>query len=157
MTGDLIQIREMHSRDISEVVAIEKVCGLSSWGVVGYEAELINPMAILLTAIYQNHMAGYFSGRVMADEFELFSIATAPIFRRQGIGQALLDAGLNAIRLRGIDRCFLEVRAANYAAQQLYNRGGFKPVGKRRNYFHQPDDDAILMVRSAILSTYRED
>lgn len=152
MTEDSLLIRRMLPTDLSAVVALEQACGLSSWGVAGYVSELIHPSAILLTAVCREQIAGYFSGRVMADEFELFSIAIAPIFRRQGIGQALLNAGLSAIRLRGIDRCILEVRAANSAAQQLYNKGGFKPIGQRRNYFHQPDDDAILMARSAILS-----
>ncbi len=146
-----LQIRAMQRVDLSAVVALEQACNLSSWGVAGYETELTNPAAILLTATCQQQFAGYFSGRVMADEFELFSIAVDPVFRRHGIGRKLLAAGFRELRQRGIDRCFLEVRAANFAAQQLYREGGFAPIGVRRNYYHDPADAAVLMARTAIL------
>jgi [ribosomal protein S18]-alanine N-acetyltransferase len=146
-----LQIRAMHGADLPFVVALEQACRLSSWGVAGYEAELTNPAAILLTAVSSQQFAGYFSGRVVADEFELFSIAVAPTFRRQGIARQLLAAGLRELRQRGIDRCYLEVRAANLAAQRLYQDCDFVAVGRRRNYYHDPDDDAVLMARAVIL------
>jgi [ribosomal protein S18]-alanine N-acetyltransferase len=151
MTNVDWQIRPMRRADLTEVVALEQACGLSSWGVTGYETELINPAAILLTAVVNQQLAGYFSGRVMAAEFELFSIAIEPKFRRQGIARLLLTAGLRELRQRGIDSCFLEVRAANVAARELYQESGFIVVGRRRNYYHNPDDDAVLMARTAIL------
>ena len=147
------QIREMRQTDLPAVVALEQACGLSSWGPEGYVQELTNPAAILLTASFQQQFAGYFSGRVMADEFELFSIAVATEFRRQGVGRKLLKSGLNELYRRGIYRCFLEVRAANVAAQNLYREYGFAPIGRRRNYYHEPVDDALTMVLAAITPT----
>lgn len=144
------QIREMRRADLPEVVALEQACGLSSWGVAGYEQELTNPAALLLTAAINQQFVGYFSGRVMADEFELFSLAVAPAWRRQGLGRKLLEVGLNALHQKGIYRCFLEVRAANLSAQKLYREGGFRPIGLRRNYYHHPTDDAVLMAIEAI-------
>ncbi len=144
------QIREMRQADLSAVVALEQACGLSSWGIEGYEQELTNPAAILLTASFQQQFAGYFSGRVLADEFELFSLAVLPEFRRQGIGRKLLKSGLNELYQRGIYRCFLEVRAANLSAQNLYRVCGFVPIGLRRNYYHNPVDHAVMMALEAI-------
>ena len=144
------QIREMQRTDLFAVVALEQACGLSSWGIAGYEHELTNSAAILLTASLQQQFAGYFSGRVMADEFELFSIAVLPEFRRQGIGLKLLKSGLNELHQRGIYRCFLEVRAANISAQILYRQCGFVPMGRRRNYYYDPVDDAVMMALDAI-------
>ena len=146
-----LQIREMRRADLSAVVALEQACGLSSWGVAEYETELTNPLALLLVAFLNQHFVGYFSGRAMADEFELFSIAVAPFFRRQGVGHELLAAGLNELDQRGLERCFLEVRAANFAAQHLYRETGFTSIGVRRNYYHHPADDAVVMARTAII------
>lgn len=149
LTG--LQINAMCRDDLVAVVALERDGGLSSWGITGYERELANQQAILLVAYLHEQFVGYFSGRVMSDEFELFSIAVAPEFRCRGIGGKLLEAGLAALRKRGINRCFLEVRAANLPAQNLYLAHGFKPLGWRRNYYHDPADDAVLMVQSEIL------
>ncbi len=146
-----VQIRAMRRADLAAVVALELACGLSSWGVAGYEQELTNPAALLLTASLKQQFAGYFSGRVMADEFELLSLAIVPEFRRQGIARKLLKVGLHELQTRGIQRCFLEVRAANLAAQRLYQECGFTLIGRRRNYYHHPVDDAVVMALAAII------
>ena len=145
------QIRAMQRADLSAVIALEQACDLSSWGMDGYEKELSNPTALLLVATSHQQFAGYFSGRVMVDEFELFSIAVVSKLRRQGIGRKLLEAGLNKLYQRGIHRCLLEVRAANLAAQNLYRDYGFRPIGLRRNYYHHPLDDALVMALEVII------
>ena len=83
--------------------------------------------------------------RVVAGEGELLRIAVHPDTRRQGVGRALLRAVLSAVA----DACplgvFLEVRASNVAARHLYAREGFVEHGRRRDYYHAPREDAILM------------
>ncbi len=145
-----LQIREMSRADLPEVIALEQACELSSWGLVGYEHELANPAALLLVAASTQQLVGFFSGRVLADEFELFTLVVAPECRRRGVGRKLLEAGLTTLRERNIDRCFLEVRAANETAQNLYRDCGFTTIGRRRGYYSEPEDDAVLMARSAI-------
>jgi ribosomal-protein-alanine N-acetyltransferase len=145
-----LQIRAMREIDLTAVVALEASCGLSSWGVVGYERELTNPAAVLLVANIEQDFAGYFAGRVMVDEFELFSLAVLPKWRRQGIARQLLEHGLQQLHERGIQRCWLEVRAANLPARNLYQSYGFATAGRRRNYYHDPPDDAVLMTREGI-------
>jgi ribosomal-protein-alanine N-acetyltransferase len=65
--------------------------------------------------------------------------------RRRGIGQALLEAGLAAVRSRGGREVFLEVRASNAAAQALYLGHGFRPAGRRRGYYQRPSEDALVL------------
>ncbi len=145
-----LQIREMQRADLPEVVTLEQACELSSWGLVGYEQELANPAALLLVATSTQQLVGFFSGRVLADEFELFTLVVALEYRRRGVGRKLLETGLTTLRARNVDRCFLEVRAANEAAQTLYRDCGFTTIGRRRHYYSDPEDDAVLMARSAI-------
>lgn len=150
-----LTIRPMEINDLPAVVALERESGLSSWGIAGYERELLNPQAVLLVAVCSKTVVGYFSGRVMADEFELFAIAVRSGLRRQGRGRKLLEAGLRELQRRAIQTCFLEVRAANLAAQNFYLASGFKPLGVRRNYYHDPTDDAVTMVWKAIVPNAR--
>ena len=140
-----LHIQPMHPVDIATVVTLEQSCGLSSWGVAGYEQELANPAAVLRVAYLNGQLAGYLAGRVLGDEFELFSLAVQPELRRQGIARRLLEQGLQELRGRGVQRWWLEVRAANSAAQGLYQSYGFTAIGRRRDYYHNPVDDALLM------------
>mgnify|MGYP000924645554 CR=1 FL=1 len=142
-------IRRMELSDCPFVLALEESCGLSSWGLPGYERELANSDSILLVAYSGSSLAGFLSGRVIADEFELFSLAVAENIRRRGLGKSLLEAGLLACRDSGVDRCFLEVRASNGEAISLYEKIGFQVVGRRRNYYSHPPEDGILMLREA--------
>lgn len=81
------------------------------------------------------------------DEADLANIATLPEMRKQGLGGALLDKSLENSRKMGVLRIFLEVRESNSSARSLYLSRGFKEIGKRRNYYRDPKEDAILMVR----------
>ena len=80
-----------------------------------------------------------------ADEAELLKIAVAPTRRRHGIGRALVaDAAVGAIQA-GARRLFLEVRERNQAARALYANAGFTETGRRKGYYHQPPDDALVL------------
>lgn len=145
MSKSGLRIRAMTDQDIPAIVALEKECRLSSWGLKGYQQELINSSAFVLVARQHDQVVGYLSGRTMADEFELLSLGVAPDFRRQGIARQLMNEGMQVLRSQGISRWFLEVRAANLSAQQLYLSCGFSPVGRRRNYYTDPLEDAVIM------------
>jgi len=87
----------------------------------------------------------YASGTIAADEAEIHRLVVAPDLRRRGIGRALLDACLHRLAGLGARYCFLEVRAGNVPALSLYRRAGFRPVGRRRNYYREPAEDALLL------------
>jgi len=137
------------------VAALEQQCGLSLWGIDGYRRELENQQSILLVAMAgdpsefataSDPVVGFLAGRVAADEFQLYNLAVQAEMRGQGIGSSLLVAGLQAAGERGAERAVLEVRASNGSARALYERHGFRLIGKRAGYYSSPPDDALMLV-----------
>jgi ribosomal-protein-alanine N-acetyltransferase len=148
------QITAIRPADLPAVAALEQECALNQWGIASYLRELEHPSAIMLVASRletdngktdQSSLLGFLAGRVAADEFEIRNLAVSQGHRRQGIGAALLRAGLRAAGKQGAIRAVLEVRAANLPALALYHRHGFACVGKRRAYYRDPPDDAWIM------------
>ncbi len=86
--------------------------------------------------------------RVTADEAELLTVAVLPAARGAGVGAALLGAAIAEAARRGAGRMFLEVAEGNAAARALYDRHGFAPVGRRRNYY--PDGSHALVLSRAL-------
>ncbi len=88
---------------------------------------------------------GYLIAREAGGSGEILNLAVDPPRRRAGIARALLDAGLAALRRRGAEEIFLEVRESNLAAQALYLGAGFRPVGQRAGYYRNPMEDALVL------------
>jgi [ribosomal protein S18]-alanine N-acetyltransferase len=137
--------------DLLEMVEIEESSGLSRWGWDSYHAELSRPEAIMLVARGAlpedcgRRVAGFIAARVNADELHVNNIGVRESARRCGIGNALMRAAFaRALRL-GARTAILEVRAGNSAAQSLYRRHGFEIVGRRRDYYRDPVEDALVM------------
>lgn len=94
--------------------------------------------------------AGFTLGRAAPGEEELLLIAVEPAHRGRGLGVRLLERFAADARARGAERVFLEMRSNN-PAQSLYRTLGFEPIGKRREYYRQPDGnrvDAITFAKS---------
>ena len=81
----------------------------------------------------------------MVDELHVATIATHPDFRRRGLGKKILVHALLAAQEEGVIRAFLEVREKNEAAQNLYRNLGFVEDGRRKEYYKDTMEDAILM------------
>jgi ribosomal-protein-alanine N-acetyltransferase len=79
------------------------------------------------------------------DEVHIATIAIHPEFRRQGIGRRLLSHTLRRALDDGARSSFLEVRESNLAAQEMYRQFGYEPTGRRKRYYKDNDEDAILM------------
>ena len=141
----------MTEHDLVEVCAIEEMSDLSVWGWEAYHNEMQSGMdtimlvARLASRTAQFELAGFIVARVIADELHVNNVAVRPEFRGQGLGSVLLQTTLDRARKREAKVAQLEVRAGNAAAQKLYHRCGFAAVGRRRNYYRQPTEDALLM------------
>ncbi len=88
--------------------------------------------------------------RVLIDDAEILTLATAPEYRRRGIASALLDLQSQSLRQKGIVKLFLEVRADNLAAQDLYLKQNFEIIGTRKDYYTAADGtvcDAVTMLK----------
>jgi len=100
---------------------------------------------IALTAELDGRVAGILFGRIAADEFEILNLAVSKTYRRRGIATQLVKAAAQSARIGGARHAYLEVRASNDGAIDLYSRIGFRVYGRRRNYYREPTEDAVLL------------
>lgn len=128
------------------VAALEKRCfPADPWSENLFRFALDSPNStILLAEGADGTLLGYAVLYTVLDEGNLDNIAVAPEFRRQGVADALL-AALTGFAREHLARLFLEVRASNAPALALYRKYGFAEVGRRKNYYEKPREDAILM------------
>jgi len=140
------QIVPMTAARLPQVAALEKVCfPADPWSEALFRDALDSPRAAVLLAEGEDGaVLGYAVLSVILDEGSLDNIAVHPDCRRQGVADALLSAliGFGRGRLAVLT---LEVRSSNAPAIALYKKHGFVPVGRRKNYYNAPKEDAILM------------
>lgn len=141
-----IKLRSMTQADLSQVHAIEKECFGSPWTISSFRYELQQSESIFKAAVLDEQVAGYVCLRTMLDITHVMNLAVLPEYRRRGIGIMLLkEALLELKRLRpDIKFVTLEVRESG-GALKLYEKAGFAAIGKRKGYYHSPDEDAIIM------------
>jgi ribosomal-protein-alanine N-acetyltransferase len=144
-------VESMREQDLTEVVEIEEMSGLNRWGYDAYRRELFtNPNSVMMVARNLHPgptIAGFFAGWIVEDELHINNLATHPDYRRIGVARSLLEAVLDESGYRGVSFVILEVRASNEAAQALYKKLGFKLIGRRRDYYRVPVEDALVMRR----------
>lgn len=92
----------------------------------------------------------------IGDEAEVRNVAVDPAQQRRGIARLLFAEGLRLLRGVGVRRVFLEVRASNRPARNLYEALGFRLLYGRRNYYHNPDDDALVMACDITFSSEKQ-
>lgn len=149
-----LSLSPMNEHDLLEVVEIEQSSGLSRWGWNAYHAELrsenrnlmwVARFAKAMKPLENESIAGYVVARLAAGELHINNLAVRQSHRQQGIGRALLTRLLEEARYAAPFVAFLEVRAGNKAAQAFYEHCGFQVVGRRRNYYPEPREDALIM------------
>jgi len=92
-------------------------------------------------------LVGYVVALVIAPDAEIADLAIAPDARRRGTGRALLARAIDDLTELGVQRVHLEVRESNLAARTLYESTGFRAAGRRRGYYREPLEDALLLTR----------
>jgi len=139
----------MLERDLIDVVEIEETSGLNRWGYDAYRRELFtNPNSIMMVArnlVPGPAVIGFFAGWIVEDELHVNNVASHRDYRRIGVGRSLMEAAIDEARLRGGAQVVLEVRASNEVAQVLYRELGFSFIGRRRDYYRLPTEDALVM------------
>jgi len=101
--------------------------------------------SFLVAEAAEERIVGYIVALDAADEGEILNLAVAPATRRTGLGQALVHEMLEALSDRGVRQVYLEVRESNAPARALYAAQGFKEVGRRKQYYRRPVEDAIVL------------
>ena len=100
----------------------------------------------------EGELYAYILGRTITPEGEIYRIATKEAYRSRGIAYRLLDYALKTERGHGLESVFLEVREKNVPARRLYLSYGFQEIGIRKNYYRDPTDNAVLMMKTDSLS-----
>lgn len=141
------QILPLLPRHIPQIARIEQLCFTDPWSEALLESELDAPLAHYFVYEAEGQVCGYIGTRMIFDTCEIANVAVGPAHRRRGIALALYRALEEECHRRQIVQLDLEVRESNLGAQAFYRFCGFSVVGKRRDYYESPREDAILMSR----------
>ena len=141
----MIEIRPMDQTYIAQIAELEKICFSDPWSEASIASELSNPLSCWLVAVEGEKLAGYIGSQTVMGETDMMNVAVNPDFRRQGVAQTLILALVEALKARGSHWLMLEVRDSNVPARALYEKLGFAEVGRRKNYYRSPKEDALIL------------
>jgi len=143
-------IRYASIADLPAIMAIEKDAETAAhWCEAEYRQIFGEPLPsrLILVAEENGAISAFLIGRKIGDEWELENLVVTATLRRTGLASRLIEAFLNILNHNGAKEIFLEVRESNLSARRLYENSGFIEVGRRRRYYQQPDEDALLLKR----------
>jgi ribosomal-protein-alanine N-acetyltransferase len=141
-----MRIEKLRRRDLRKLLPIESAVFPEPWSPEVFNSELALRKGRLYRAAWDGEtMAGYIGFLIVDEEAHMTTIATAPAYRRSGVAIAMIVDGMRTLRADGVKHISLEVAANNKAAQSLYRRFGFVPVGVRKNYYQVTGQDALVM------------
>ncbi len=142
-----MRIRRMMPEDLDQVAAIEKLNFGVPWTREGFASSLEREEGLFLAAEENGKILGYIGAVLAPPEGDITNVSVHPEAAGRGIGGALVEELLRQTEKKGVTSLFLEVRKSNEAAIHLYQKRGFQQVGIRKNYYHEPLEDARIMVR----------
>lgn len=143
-----VRIVPMTADHLDEVAELERICFYTPWSRNMLAEELDNALSAFLVALDESgKVVGYAGLQVVLDEGYITNVAVRPECRRQGIAGKLLQVFLDFAQGNHLAFLTLEVRASNYDAIALYGSRGFRSVGRRKNYYEHPKEDAIIMTK----------
>lgn len=171
-TVHFIEIKHLTPEHLPSAVELDRHCFGGLWAIEGYRRELDNPNSDLLGLwIWETEDCESGQNRsgtgtpplqisptligigclwAILEEAHIIMLAIHPQFQRQGLGQALLWALLKSACDRQLERATLEVRDSNLAAVCLYKKFGFKEAGRRKRYYQDTGEDALVMWHSSL-------
>jgi ribosomal-protein-alanine N-acetyltransferase len=140
--------------DVPAIIDIERRAFSDPWSARSFREALEHPAVFFVCARTRGgarsgggQVTGYVVAWFVADEGEIANLAVDPSGWGSGTGRALLDAALEEGERRGAAAVFLEVRDSNARARRLYQSRHFEEVGRRRDYYQRPVEDAIVLRR----------
>ena len=140
-----MRIEPMTSAHVAQVAELEKLCFSDPWSENSVASELNNGLSLWLVALKDERVVGYVGSQSVLGESDMMNVAVHPDYRRQGIAEKLVNELAAALKKRGNHCLSLEVRASNEPAQKLYEKLGFRQVGRRPNYYRNPKEDACIL------------
>ncbi len=143
-----LDIRRLTYADLPQVIAIERRAFPTPWSLAMFVLELSKPSGICLAGWVDERIVGYVVCSRYDTVWHLMNVAVEPDLQRRGIASALLEE-LFALADRPNEQYTLEVRTSNDSAIRLYEQFGFRAAGRRRAYYHDNREDALIMWRTA--------
>lgn len=146
----MIGVRTAKSEDLARVLEIAGHSGTAvRWNEAEYRKFLeatSSPALVALVIVENDRVEGFLVAKqVAADEWEIEDVAVNGQARRRGLGSHLLGEFLNLARKRRGRNVFLEVRESNRAARGLYEKWAFVETGRRKTYYQDPPEDALVL------------
>lgn len=138
-------IETMNSSHVLQIAELEKICFSAPWSERSIASELENKLAFWLVAMEEDRLAGYIGSQTVMGETDMMNVAVHPDFRRRGVGEALVNALVENLKTMGSHCLTLEVRVSNAPAIALYRKLGFSEIGRRKNYYRNPKEDALIL------------
>lgn len=142
-----LSVRKANRSDLSCLLRLEEEIFPDPWGEGAISAHLSSDSTLTLLLESEGGAVGLALGICLGGEGELYRIAVKKDERRRGYGKLLLKSFLDVLEENGAPVCFLEVRESNAPALSLYHSFGFFLVGKRKKYYKDPPEDALVLRR----------
>lgn len=156
---------------LSAALELDQRCFGGLWTADGYRREIDSPNSELLILTHTPHstlhtppasaecshqspppLIGIGCYWAILEEAHITLLGIVPEYQRQGLGQALLYALLHSAHQRGLERATLEVRISNQSALALYQKFGFRQAGRRKRYYQNTGEDALVLWRGGLQS-----
>ena len=153
MTAPFLLPEDLPADDpvLEQLAALEQICfGKDAWSRDMLLSSLRQPFAHVWAVknIQMSKIIAYAILYLAGDEGDIANLAVLPAYRKRGVGGTLLDTMLQQAWKEQIHTVFLEVRVSNAPAIRLYASRNFQIIGKRKNYYQNPREDALLMAKA---------
>ena len=138
-------VRAANLADLSALLTLDRGAPTAAhWSEAEYRRLLTEDSGHVTLVIEQDYVHGFIVGRNLGPEWEIENIVVADRVQRQGLGKRLVSELLALACSRGVEVVFLEVRESNGPARALYSKMGFLESVRRRSYYRDPEEDALL-------------
>lgn len=139
-------VRPMTEDDLEAIMKIEHASFPNPWSQHAFESELRdNEYARYFCLVDKNKVIGYMGLWFILEEGHITNVAIAPECRGRRLGEFMMRTVAQQMLFEGMERMTLEVRASNLSAQKLYERLGFVTAGRRKGYYSDNHEDALIM------------
>ncbi|MBQ7985644.1 MAG: ribosomal protein S18-alanine N-acetyltransferase [Clostridia bacterium] len=140
-----MKIVPMTTEDAKELAVLDQLCFNVPWSEKSFLEETENPLATYFVAKEDEKIVGYGGIWNVSGEGQITNIAVHPEMRKKGIASKILKELISCAK--SCEKIFLEVRESNLAAICLYEKHGFEKCGVRKNFYHSPVENGIIMIR----------
>ena len=135
----------MDMNDIDNIMEIEKISFVDHWSVKMFQEIIFSPISRGFIVEHDKTLVGYTVLYAVDVEAHIMNFAVDPAKRKQGFGRQLLAQVVTFLKENDISECYLEVREQNRDAQKLYKSFGFEVIGRRKRYYTETGEDALVM------------